>query len=262
MDYGDILVWIIVVLIIGGAIKNRLGITAAQVKSVVLGWMRGASGGRAFGLKLLSITLGVLILDAAIAQTGWFPAMFSGWGWTHLGFYLVVGVGLAVATSTPGKIGEISYKLIIIACIVLGAAETYHLAFGCDAACQLRKQEAAAAQARIEAARRIAIEAAWYPGCTRQIVEHRFGTSPGDPINPTGTCAADFWMDGPNCVYQKRASGKTYGPYGDCKAAEEYKNSPDYHPPPVDVVYTWSAGDAFVGRFKLSPRRYVQWFQD
>lgn len=213
-----------------------------------------------FLLKLLAITFGVLILDWGFYQTGWFPGMFSGWGWMHLAYYLAAGVGIAIALSTPGRVGEIAYKLILTSVILAGLAHGITAMFGCDATCQLRKQEAAVAQARLDTRRQIAVETMRYPGCNQQIVEHRFGKEPGDPINRAGICSADFWMDGPNCIYQKGASGETVGPYGRCRAAEQYKNSPAYRSPPVDVVYAWSAGEPFVGRLKLSPPRYTQLF--
>jgi hypothetical protein len=87
---------------------------------------------------------------------------------------------------------------------------------------------------------------------------HHFGTEPGDPINPAGQCALDFWLPPGLCIYQKPAVIKvlglgeapTIGPLGNCPEGKGETKGPK------DVEYTWSAGEPFDGFYMLSPPRY------
>jgi hypothetical protein len=200
---------------------------------------------RDFLLDTGTLWLGVIILDLAIASTGWFPDMYKGMGWIyHLLFYALVGVGIAASQSRRGKIKDIAFKLIIVACIVIGAHETWRSMFGCDQVCQLQKQQEAEARARIETQRQIAVETVRYPRCNRQKVAYRFDvTEPPSPFNEAGTCAPDVWHDG-HCLWIRQA--------GNSKATKHCGGAM-----PPDVESAWSADTAFDGFVRLSPPQFT-----
>lgn len=204
-----------------------------------------------FLLNFGVIMLGVVALTWGIYLTGWVPGMFTFWGVVGLlTFYGLIGLTIAAAQSRTGTTSRVAYRLALAAAIVVGAAESIHYLFGCDEACQLHKQQAAGAQARIETQRQIAVEQARYPGCNRQKTPVRFDTQPVR-INPNAQCSYDLWYS--DCIYVQQAGNKkVLGPFCPGKT---------YSTLPVDVEYVWSAGTAFNGYAMLSPPRYTSLFR-
>lgn len=218
MDLGPVVVAVVVIF----GIIRLFRWVEQKWPGLLANWISGVNV-RDFSLKLLAISLGVLILDWGIAQTGWFPGMFVGWGWMHLLFYLAAGFGIAIAMSTPGRVGAIAYKLILAAVIVVGLAEGIHALFGCDEDCKIKKQEAvrieqqkaqakAAQEARYrvayEAARAEALKPAKTARCPGEVVQDYVVPVSETDLNPA-KCDFLFDVDVGNIEF-KRNNGSTY----------------------------------------------------
>jgi hypothetical protein len=241
-DYGNVLAYAIIggiVLITVGSIVSRAVRRYWPTVAPVAGSWRFLIP-QEFLKDAGAMTLAVVVLDLAIARTGWFPGMFEGWGWTHLVFYLLVGLGIAASQARSGKVQSVSYKLVITAAVIVVTAEFWHLATYCDTKCQLDKQRAAQATA-VAAARQ------QHPLCTGEKFLHTYGTEPGEPVDKNAQCRAALWYKG-HCIFVQQAhSTKALGPFCDKEGKETAAL-------PIDLEYAWSADEPFVNyAAKLPP---------
>lgn len=248
------------------AIYSLLGlIVILVVTAVTVSLVKGRPPGR-------PLTIGSIPVPSMGALTGWwqrhqfvgnaamlifalvlvdFVLVQSGWGsWWMLLAYVPLMLVLAMREAATRE--GTKKVLTVLAFIGFAAAGLSHLPWfkACDADCQLRKQEAAAAQARIDAQRRIAAERAYYPGCDRQRKKYVFGEN-WVRINPQGSCAPDLFYAEQDVTLWARQGGDTK-PLGPIHRGD---------PLPVDTEWVQSEGKTFNAFVELSPPRKTQWFR-
>ncbi|MEK7109059.1 MAG: hypothetical protein AAB919_01335 [Patescibacteria group bacterium] len=201
-----------------------------------------------FVMNFAAIILGGAVLGFGLYET---RAVWNDGGWLMvILFWVLAGLAIALALTREGTARTISLNLAATACILAGSSQALYILFGCDAACQVQRQEEAVVKARVETERRLAVESVQYPGCNRQKVPTTFSPT-WVRINPNGGCAPDlYYVEQVVTLWAKQpGSDKPLGPFHRGDAL------------PLDTEWIMSEGKTFNGFVQLSPPRYTQLFR-